>query len=198
MKGLTVMVALTGLCFLAQPCWAQGDPDCEGFLINGDRTHLVLCINYLDKEAGIVERERGYELTGITMSNEDLTKSVKDLHTSIHDIEQRIGRMNPYEVTDIRLLTDDLRDRVKDLEKQVDAQDTLLDAQSQQIEDLRKQLDAMRAELVTEPRVHVQTKAQHPAAPPKAYQPTQPSHPNNNVKKPTQPDNNVNKATPPQ
>lgn len=188
MKGLTVMLALTGLCFLAQPCWAQGDPDCEGFLTSGDRTHLALCINYPDKEAGIVERERGYELAGITMSNEDLTKSVKDLHTSIHDIEQRIERMNPYEVSDITLLTDDLRDRIKDLEKQVDAQGTLLDAQSQQIEDLRKQLDAMRAEPVKEPHVQVQTKAQHPATPPKA----------NQLSHRSQQDNNVKKATPPQ
>jgi len=192
MKGLTVMVTLTGLCFLAQPCYAQGNTFCEGFLRSGDRTDLVLCIQHLDREAGIVEQERDYELAGIAMSNADLTKSVKDLHASIHDIEQRTGRTNPYEVPDIRLLTDDLRDRVKDLEKQVDAQGTLLVAQSQQIEDLRKQLDAMRAELVTEPRVHVQTKAPHPAAPPKAHQPTvQPAHP-------SQPNNNVKKATPPQ
>ena len=187
MRGLTVMVALTGLCFLAQPCYSQGNTFCEGFLISGDRTDLVVCIQHLDREAGIVEQERDYELAGITMSNADLTKSVKDLHVSVHDIEQRAGRMNPYEVPDLKLLTDDLRDRVKDLEKQVDAQGTLLDAQSQQIEDLRKQLDAMRAELVTESRVHVQAKAQHPAAPPKAYQPTHPSQPNNNVKKATPP-----------
>ena len=180
MKGFTAMVALTGLCFLAQPCYAQGNTFCEGFLRSGDRTDLVECIQHLDLEAGIVEQERDYELAGITMSNADHTKSVKDLHTTIHDIEQRAGRVNPYEVPDLKLLTDDLRDRVKDLEKQVDSQGTLLDAQSQRIEDLRKQLDAMR--------VHGQTKAQHPAAPPKAYQSTHPS----------QPDNNVKKATPPQ
>jgi hypothetical protein len=185
MKGLTVMVALTGLYFFAQPCYAQGNSFCGGFLRSGDRTDLVVCIQYLDREAGIVEQERGYESAGITMSNADLTKSVKDFHTSIHDIEQRAGKMNPYEVPDLKLLTDDLRDRVKDLEKQIDAQGILLDAQSQQIEDFRKQLGAMRAELVTKPRVHVQIKAQHPAAPPKAYQPTHPSQPNNNVKKPT-------------
>lgn len=187
MKSLTVMVALAGLCFLAQPCYAQGNPFCEGFLRNGDKTDLVVCIQYLDREAGVVEQARGYELAGIAMSNADLTKSVKDLHASIHDIEQRSGRMNPYEVSDIRLQTGDLRDRVKDLEKQADAQGTLLEAQSQQIEDLRKQLDAMRAELVTEPRVHFQTKAQHPATPPKANPPTHPSQPNNNVKKATPP-----------
>jgi hypothetical protein len=45
----------------------------------------------------------------------------------------------------------------------------------------------MRAELVTEPRVHFQTKAQHPATPPKANPPTHPSQPNNNVKKATPP-----------
>lgn len=187
MKGLTVMVALTGLCFLAQPCYSQGNTFCEGFLSSGDRTDLVVCIQHLDREAGIVEQERDHELAGITMSNVDLTKSVNDLQTSIHDIEQRTARINPYEASDIRLLTDDLRDRVKDLEKQVDAQGTLLDAQSQQIEDFRKQLDAMRAEFVTESRVHVQTKAQHPATPPKAHQPAHPSQPNNNVKKATPP-----------
>jgi|GEM_PF-4879596 len=185
MKGLTVMLALTGFYFLAQPCWAQGDPDCEGFVKSGDRTHLVLCINYLDKEAGIVEQERGYELAGIAMSNEDLTKSVKDLHTSTHDIEQRIERMSPYEVSDIRLLTDDLRDRVKDLKKQVDAQGTLLDAQNQQIEDLRKQFNAMHAEPAKEP--HVQIKAQHPATPPKTNRPSHPLEQNNDVKKATPP-----------
>jgi hypothetical protein len=187
MKGLAVMVALSGLCFLAQPCFAQRNTFCEGFLRNGDRTDLVVCIQHLDRDAGIVEQERDYELAGITMSNADLTKSVKDLHTSIHDIEQKTTRINPYEVSDIRLLTDDLRDRVKDLEKQVDARGTLLDAQSQQIEELRKQVDAMRAELVTKPRVHVQTKAQRPATPPKDNQSTHPSQPNNNVKKPTPP-----------
>jgi hypothetical protein len=178
MKGLTVMVAFAGLCFLAQPCHAQGDPACEGFIRSIDRTDLVLCINYLDKQAGIVERERGYELAGIAMSNEDLTKSIKDLHTSVHEIEQQTGRTNPYEVPDLKLLTDDLRDRAKELEKLVDAQGTLLVAQSQQIEDLRKQVDAMRAELAAEPRVHAQAKAQHPATPQKAHQPTvQPAHP---------------------
>jgi hypothetical protein len=121
------------------------------------------------------------------MSNADLTKSVKDLHTSIHDIEQRSGGTNRYEVPNLRLLTDDLRGRVKDLEKQVDAQGTLLDAQSQQIEDLRKQVDALRGDLVTEPRGHVQTKAQHPSAPPKPYQPARPSQPNDNLKKVTPP-----------
>jgi small-conductance mechanosensitive channel len=185
MKGLTVMLALTGLYSLAQPCYSQGNTFCEGFLKSDDRTDLALCINYLNKEAGIVEQARGYELAGITMSNDDLTKSIKDLHTSIHDIEQRMGRMSPNEVPDTRLLTDDLRDRVKDLEKQVDAQGTLLDAQSQQIEDLRKQLDAMRAEPVKEP--HVRTKAQHPATPPKANQPSHPSQQNNDVKKATPP-----------
>jgi small-conductance mechanosensitive channel len=187
MKGLTVMVALTGLCFLAQPCYAQGNTFCEGFLRSGDRTDLVVCIQHLDREAGIVEQERDYELAGITMSNADLTKSVKDLHASIHDIEQKTTRINPYEVSDTTLLTDDLRDRVKDLEKQIDAQGTLLDAQSQQIEDLRKQVNAMRAELVTKPRVHFQTEAQRPATPPKTHQPIQPSQPNNNVKKATPP-----------
>jgi hypothetical protein len=73
------------------------------------------------------------------------------------------------------------------LGKQVDAQGTLLDAQSQQIKDLRKEVDAMRAELVTKPRVHVQTEAPRPATPPKAHQPTHPSQPNNNVQKATPP-----------
>jgi hypothetical protein len=187
MKGLTVIVAVTGLCFLSQPCYSQGNTFCEGFVRSGDRRDLLVCIQYLDREAGIVEQERGSELAGITMSNADLTKSVKDLHVSVHDIEQKAGRMNPYEVPDLKLLTDDLRDRVKDLEKQVGAQGTLLDAQSQQIEELRKQLDAMHADLVTKPRVLVQTKAQHAPAPPKAYQPTHPSQPNNNVKKATPP-----------
>jgi peptidoglycan hydrolase CwlO-like protein len=144
---ITAMVVLIGLCFLGLPVYAQGNTFCEGFLRSGDRTDLVACIQYLDREAGIVEQERGDEQAGITMSNANLTKSVKDLHTSIHDIEQRAGRMNPYEVPDLKLLTDDLRDRVKDLEKQVDAQGTLLDAQRQQIEDLGKQIGTMRAEL---------------------------------------------------
>ena len=187
MRAFTVMVALTGLCFLAQPCYALGNTFCEGFLRSGDGTDLKLCIQHLDREAGIVEQERSYELAGITMSSADLTKSVKDLHSSIHDIEQRAGKTNPYEVPDLKLLTDDLRDRVKDLEKNVDTQGTLLDAQSQQIEDLRKQVDAMRAELVTKPRVHVQTDAQHPATPPKAHQPTHPSPSNDKVKKATPP-----------
>jgi uncharacterized coiled-coil protein SlyX len=187
MKGLTVMVALTGLCFIAQPCYAQGNTFCQGFLKSGDRTDLVVCIQHLDRDAGIVEQERNYELAGITMSNADLTKSVKDLHTSIHDIEQKTTKINPYEVSDIRLLTDNLRDRVKDLEKQVDAQGTLLDAQSQQIEDLRKQVEEMHAELVPKPRVHVQTKDQSPATHPKDHQSPHPSQPNNNVKKPTPP-----------
>jgi phage shock protein A len=187
MKGLSVMLALTGLCFLAQPCYAQGSSFCEGFLRSGDRTDLAVCIQHLDREAGIAEQQRDSEVAGITMSNADLTKSVKDLHTSIHDLEQKNTRINPYDVSDTRLLANDLRDRVKDLEKQVDAQGTLLDAQSQQIEDLRKQVDAMRAELATKPRVHVQTEAQRPATPAKAHQPTQPSQPNNNVKKATLP-----------
>ncbi len=177
MKGLTIMAAMTGLCFLAQPCYSQGNTFCEGFLRSGDGTDLKVCIQHLDREAGIAEQERGYELAGITMSNADLTKSVKDLHTSVHNIEEKTGRMNPYEVPDLKLRTDDLRDRVKDLEKQIDTQGTLLDAQSQQIEDLRKQIDAMR----------VQTKAQHPAASPKAPQPTYPSQPNSKVKKVTPP-----------
>ena len=130
MKGLTVIMALIGLYFLAQPCYAQGNSFCEGFLRSGDRTDLVVCIQYLNREAGIVEQERGYELAGITMSSADLTKSVKDLHTSIHEIEQRTTKINPYEVPDLKLQTGDLRDRVKDLEKQGDAQGILLDAQS--------------------------------------------------------------------
>jgi chromosome segregation ATPase len=121
------------------------------------------------------------------MSNADLTKSVKDLQAAVHDIEQKTGRINPYEVPEIKLLTNDLRDRVKDLEKQVDAQRTLLDAQSQQVEDLRKQLDAMRAELVAKPRVHVQTNAQHPVEPPRANPPHHPPPQNNTVKKATPP-----------
>lgn len=179
MKGLTAMAALTGLCFFAQSCYSQGNNFCEGFLRSGDGTDLKVCIQHLDRQAGIVEEERGNELAGITMSNADLTKSVKDLHTSVHDIEEKTGRMNPYAVSDIRLLTDDLRDRVKDLEKQVDVQGTLLDAESEQIEDLRKQVSEMRTELATEPRVHV-PKTQHPAASPKA-------HPSNIVKKATPP-----------
>ncbi len=187
MKGLTVMVVLTGLCFLAQPCYAQSNTFCEGFLRSGDRTDLTACIQDLDREAGIVEQERGEEEAGIVMSNADLTKSVQDLHASIRDIEQRTGRVNPYEVPDLKLQQDDLQDRVKDLEKQIDVQGTLLDEQGVQIEDLQKQVNAMRAELVTKPHVHIQTKAQHWAAPAKAYQPTLQHQPNNNVKKATPP-----------
>jgi hypothetical protein len=183
MRAFTVMMALTGLCYVGQPCHAQGNTFCEGFLRSGDGTDLKLCIQHVDREAGIVEQDRGNELAGITMSNADLAKSVKDLHTSIHDIELKTTRMNPYEVPDLKLLTDDLRDRVKDLQKQVDAQGTLLDAQSQQIEDLRKQVEATRGAHATKPRVHVQTNAQHPATPPKAHQPTHSPPPNDKVKK---------------
>lgn len=187
MKGFTVLVALAGLCFFARPCHAQGNTFCEGFLRSGDKTDLVVCIQHLNREAGIVEQERDYELAGITMSNADLTKSIKDLHASIYDIEQKNTRINPYEVSDIRLLTDDLRNRVKDLEKQVDAQGTLLDAQSQQIEDLKKQLNSMRTEAVRRQPTHIQTKAQHPATSPKAQQPIHPSQPSNNLTKATPP-----------
>jgi small-conductance mechanosensitive channel len=147
MKTLTAMVVLIGLCFLAQPVYAQGASFCEQFVTTGSSLVLKACIRELDRQAQIVDNERGNELAGITMSNVDLTKSVKDLQNSLRDIEQKTGRMNPYEASDTRLLTDDLRDRVKDLEKQVDAQGTLLNAQHQQIEDLRNQIETIHSEL---------------------------------------------------
>lgn len=160
---------------------------CDGFLTSGDRTALALCIQHLDREAGVVKQERALESAGIAMSNEDLTKSVKAFHASIQDIEQRIGKINPYAASDQKLQTDDLEERVKDLEKQIDTQGTLLVAQSQEIEDLRKQVYEMRAELPTEPRGHAQTRAQQSATPSKAKQTIHPAQPSNNVKKATPP-----------
>ena len=146
MKTLTAVVVLIGLCFLAQPVYAQGASFCEQFVVTGSSIVLKPCIQSLDREAEIVHQERMAELAGLSMSNVDLTKSVEHLQNSVREIEQKTGKIDP---SDIKLLyeaTDNLRDRVKDLEKQVDAQGTLLDAQHQQIEDLGKQIGTMRAE----------------------------------------------------
>lgn len=152
MKTLTAMVVLIGVCFLAQPAYAQGASFCEQFVVTGSSTLLKACIRELDRQAEIADNERGNELAGIAMSNVDLTKSVKDLQNSVRDIEQKTGRMKPYEVSDNKLLTDDLRDRVKELEAIVESQAELLAEQQLSQKDLQKQIDTMRAELAKKPR----------------------------------------------
>jgi hypothetical protein len=157
MKPLAAMVVLIGLCFLIQPYYVLGNTFCQGFLTSGSRMELAACIQDLDRQAEIVEHERGDELAGISMSNVDLTKSLKDLQHSVHDIEQKTGNVD-LDALDIKLLhkgADNLRDRVKELENLVQSQAILLDTQHQQIESLQKQIDTIRAGLVPKPRDNV-------------------------------------------
>jgi uncharacterized protein YoxC len=190
MKTLAATVVVIGLCFIAQPVYAQGATFCQQFVVTGSSLTLGACIQGLDRDARIVEDERAMEVIGVSMSKVDLTKAVKDLQRSVHDIEQKTVNVD-LDAQDINILdkaTDDLRDRVKGLEDTVNSQATLfegardlkgrvndledtvrsqarlLDEQKRAQEDLQKQIDTIRAGLAPKPRAHVK-KATTPQKP---------------------------------
>jgi hypothetical protein len=133
----------------------MGNTFCEGFLMSGSRTDLLVCIQSLNREAEIVHEERGYELAGIAMSNVDLTKSVKDLESSIRDFKQKTGRIDPADIKLLFEVTDNLRGRNKELEAAVESQAELLVELQLAQRDLQKQIETMRAELAKKPRTAV-------------------------------------------
>jgi len=133
MKTLKAMVLLIGLCFIAQPVYAQGATFCEQFVVTNSSIVLKPCIRSLDSAAEIVHQERLAELAGLSMSNMDLMKAVEHLQTSVREIEQKTGKIDPSDIELLSEATDSLRGRVKELEATVESQAELLAEQQQSV-----------------------------------------------------------------